>query len=280
MTHQVFDSAVLAESRHVVALQLKHSRISADYHTWAFACSVCPLQMDAHLYLWGPPPTSCTALLHPRKKILPASCSTFSRSLTAPCELRVSHLANGFSTASHTQLHQYHHMAEGQRKQVFLEAVEIRFQKKKCGLVFTVNERALVSTLLLLHGSVCTNVCDSRCICTQFPASKAQGFNNSPKQHLLTCEIQNQLLHCKSSTPWSKGVLKHRNTGFPEQSPVNYFLFDSGNCLVWNFVPHMRTSHAGWGHVHVTTAKPVVRKVLVLKREKKKFFHKQWAGVF
>lgn len=114
----------------LVALQLKHSRISADYHTWAFACSVCPLQMDTHLYLWGPPPTSCTALLHPRKKIPPASCSTFSRSLTAPCELRVSHLANGFSAASHTKLHQYHHMAEGQRRQVFLEAVEIRFQKK------------------------------------------------------------------------------------------------------------------------------------------------------
>lgn len=106
-----------------------HSRISADYHTWAFAYSVCPLQMDTHLYLWGPPPTSCTSLLHPREKLPLASCPTLSRNLTAPCELRVSHLANGLSAASHTQLHQYHHMAEGQRKQVFLEALEISLQK-------------------------------------------------------------------------------------------------------------------------------------------------------
>lgn len=52
-----------------------------------------------------------------------------------------------------------------------------------------------------------------------------------------------------------------------QQSSVNNFWLDSGTCPVWNLAPHLRTSHAVWGHVHVTTAKPVVRKVLVLKEK-------------
>lgn len=62
MTHLFLIALFLLSHDTLVTLKLEHSRISADYSIWDFACSVCPLQMDSHLYLRMPPPTLYSAL--------------------------------------------------------------------------------------------------------------------------------------------------------------------------------------------------------------------------
>lgn len=94
MTHHFLIPLFLLSHDTLVTLKLEHSRIGADYSIWDFACSVCPLQMDSHLYLRMPPPTLCSALHHSRKKFSLAFCTALSPNLTALYELRMSHLAN------------------------------------------------------------------------------------------------------------------------------------------------------------------------------------------